>query len=855
MASSGRFFHARESSEILPEKLVLKPNRQKRTALAERSSSQINTENSEQPTIRLVDGSSSPTIYEKTPFPQIQSQVLKPPKTTKHGYTIQNNDSVLHLDERLRDRSSSPKRRSKLLPSALSFRHPNRGSTATTVSNSDTLLNDSLFSPTSNRFSQDGTLRNTPTPQAMEERQREREEEDDQALEEVPKESSTIRPVTGSSGSSQGSNPRNSGILAIHPAFRNDMFPRRDRLSSIQSVDSPSTSSPAISNPEVEGTSSEYSEQFSSSSPSAARSSSYNIIRYATPDDSTSIQYPEVRPPTATSQSTDSVWSSSNNESLPPLTVPRRRLHVYSASAGPVFNPNRPLSTILSEAEPSSRSNTQARFDPGSRTEPGQMRHRRVKTMGSSSFISRTASSQYDATSSSNNSQADLSMLSLMRAQSALPPPLFSSSARNSKYEATSEPPSKETEGEGDDTIAELQDRPALRTKHSGHLIRRGSTSDLPPGTSKSNYTLAEADRTSQGSSIFPQWAKQFYRGRSTINSANASKISLSRPGSPVRMMPWARHRRFDSEWESYDTSGGSVFDSRPETRSDFYSPANSSHFLPSIFRPNTRRRAYTDVTRESHSQSHSSDEYYDQTPSTSSGPRSGPLRRGSSLEITPARPRSADAAAAAAYHPSPLASSPRREKVPRSKKQQGKQRKRTPQGELLRSNTFASSTLRYPSSSLFPPNPTPPHLAPSRRLSHRLSAWRAPSFDEALSTLIISRQNRQILFFCIGFLCPLLWMVGAVLPIPPRPLDARMNSFFGTESEVGASAVEDEGVGARYAVPIDMFDWELERGYLKARWWRNLNRVMSVVGVIVVAVIVSFTPFWGCRASEGIVD
>jgi hypothetical protein len=33
---------------------------------------------------------------------------------------------------------------------------------------------------------------------------------------------------------------------------------------------------------------------------------------------------------------------------------------------------------------------------------------------------------------------------------------------------------------------------------------------------------------------------------------------------------------------------------------------------------------------------------------------------------------------------------------------------------------------------------------------------------------------------------------------------------------------------------------WREERTFLKARWWRMLNRVMSVVGALVVAAIVA---------------
>ena len=33
---------------------------------------------------------------------------------------------------------------------------------------------------------------------------------------------------------------------------------------------------------------------------------------------------------------------------------------------------------------------------------------------------------------------------------------------------------------------------------------------------------------------------------------------------------------------------------------------------------------------------------------------------------------------------------------------------------------------------------------------------------------------------------------------------------------------------------------WREEKSWLKGRWWRSLNRVMSVIGVLVVGAVVS---------------
>ena len=855
MSASGKFFHARQSSELLPERLVLKPSRPKRGALSERSASQINTENGDHPTIRLVDpDSSSPSVYDKTPFPRIPAQVLKPSKSTKHGYTVQNDVGFPSLDARLRERSSSPKRSSKLLPQSLNLQNSNRMSAATTISNADTLFNDSLYSPTSNRFSTDGTLRNTPTPQEMEERERDRERiEALEALEEEAPESTTIRPVTASSTSTE--RPVHSRdpnfLLAQHPAFRQQAPtpPRHGRLSSIESVDTPVSAGLSSESP-VEGPSSEYSSQESSSSPNAGRSDSYNIIQYATSEDNMSVQYAQVRPATAHSQSAASDWSNSGADSLPPLSIARKRMHADTASTRPQMPHGRPLSTIASVSEPSSRSQTRSRFSHGSvdmlrstQRPSQQLRHGRSKTLGSSTYSSLSSGSNFE-TIRSDDSQIDVTQYSMMRAQSAMPTPLFSSSPNLPVYKPQGDSASRDMDGEQDDTIAELQARPVLRGKRSGHLSRGRSTSDPPPGSYRPNQPATENDRTSQGSSIFPSWAKQFYRGRTQLGSANASKISLARSDSqafssrsPVRMMPWAHHRRFESGWESYNTTDQSVFSDRPDTsRSGFsgysHSPASSSHFLPSIFRPYTRRRAYTDITAGSHSQP--SEDFYDESSSSDSGDRGSVVhhRERSSLEITAAPPRPSDDHAV--HHPSPLGSSPNRKQ--RSQRERRRERQRQRQADLPHDPTSGSSQ-RYASTSLSATQiyNTPPHLAPSRRFSNRISAWRAPSFDEALNTLVVSRQNRQILFFCLGFLCPLLWMVAAFLPIPPRPRAIQVNEFVGEEEE------PKTGQGRfSLGVQMEMFDWEQEKRHLKARWWRNLNRVMSFVGVGVVAAIVS---------------
>jgi hypothetical protein len=117
------------------------------------------------------------------------------------------------------------------------------------------------------------------------------------------------------------------------------------------------------------------------------------------------------------------------------------------------------------------------------------------------------------------------------------------------------------------------------------------------------------------------------------------------------------------------------------------------------------------------------------------------------------------------------------------------------------------------------------PHLHPDRRSTARLSAWKAPSFNDGLSSLFSSRENRQILLFGVGFVFPLAWILGALLPLPLRP---ELNK------EATSSQMDVERVMAPTLGPVD------EIRYQKARWWRNLNRIMSVVGVLLIGTIVS---------------
>ncbi|KAI9784994.1 MAG: hypothetical protein M1839_001190 [Geoglossum umbratile] len=118
------------------------------------------------------------------------------------------------------------------------------------------------------------------------------------------------------------------------------------------------------------------------------------------------------------------------------------------------------------------------------------------------------------------------------------------------------------------------------------------------------------------------------------------------------------------------------------------------------------------------------------------------------------------------------------------------------------------------------------PRLHQDRR-AKAMSVWQAPPLKGKSSGGIFGRMNVQIVLFCLGFVFPLAWMIAAFLPLPPYP-----DFMFDTRT----SRLDYEGMIARDAASI-------EKGrYERARWWRNVNRVMSVVGLLIIGAIAALT-------------
>ncbi len=70
--------------------------------------------------------------------------------------------------------------------------------------------------------------------------------------------------------------------------------------------------------------------------------------------------------------------------------------------------------------------------------------------------------------------------------------------------------------------------------------------------------------------------------------------------------------------------------------------------------------------------------------------------------------------------------------------------------------------------------------------------------------------------------------MVASFLPLPPRPVASGEK----TTSRSDVEQAMEQNLG-----PID------EARYQNARWWQYVNRIMSIVGILILITIVSYLP------------
>ncbi|QSZ30706.1 hypothetical protein DSL72_000264 [Monilinia vaccinii-corymbosi] len=126
------------------------------------------------------------------------------------------------------------------------------------------------------------------------------------------------------------------------------------------------------------------------------------------------------------------------------------------------------------------------------------------------------------------------------------------------------------------------------------------------------------------------------------------------------------------------------------------------------------------------------------------------------------------------------------------------------------------------------------PHLRTDRRAA-RQSAWGPPQISFSTEGGFFGRRNIQVVMFITGFLLPLAWMVAAFLPLPKTPFPEMRERGNDTGKLTKLRDAESRGANdyARVFGPLD------EARYESARWWRNLNRWMSAVGLLIIAAII----------------
>ncbi|KAL8756847.1 MAG: hypothetical protein Q9199_002657 [Rusavskia elegans] len=114
------------------------------------------------------------------------------------------------------------------------------------------------------------------------------------------------------------------------------------------------------------------------------------------------------------------------------------------------------------------------------------------------------------------------------------------------------------------------------------------------------------------------------------------------------------------------------------------------------------------------------------------------------------------------------------------------------------------------------------PHLWHDRRNVVRgRSVFRAPSLN-GHSEGPFGPRNVQVLLFPLGFVFPIAWFIAALLPLPRRPVTGGLPE---------ADAAPD------LEKTLCMID---EARYENARWWRNLNRLMCIVGALIIVAIIA---------------
>ncbi|KAK7533978.1 uncharacterized protein J3D65DRAFT_669692 [Phyllosticta citribraziliensis] len=350
------------------------------------------------------------------------------------------------------------------------------------------------------------------------------------------------------------------------------------------------------------------------------------------------------------------------------------------------------------------------------------------------------------------------------------------------------------------------------------------------PGSNSSNTTVVNVART------LPAWARTFY---STTNPSSYSFHAGSSRSQSVTSLgnfhppqtpktPKTPRAKFAID---FNHSNGTTFKSglsRPTSKSNTAqtaSPSSSEFSIARVHRPRNRPHStiYSanldddqlaeafgpdGVPRPSFMPNHHGVALSSLTQESDS--LSGDNSSEMGIQALPEYPRTPDTV----YDPEP---EPRRQRF------------------SVQSNTNTVATLTTWYRSLAPPSPPP-----------------SRTHDDP-------RVDRQLYLFAFGFFFPIAWIVAAFLRLPPPPPSSdpylddlergqddeyRQRASMAAEVHAGRVVEKDLNVpegrpSCGTPIAIRLGEAEAERAFARGRYWRRLNRIMSVVGTSIILLIV----------------
>ena len=460
-----------------------------RKALQQRSASQENVIAS--PTIRIV-AEEGEEVYSKSPFPTLPSQILSP--TYGQAGVSPDQDGVVSDENASTNTHADKSSDDTLIPKPLQPRRSVRASTSTTTSDADTLVASSFVTPSSSRLSQSASPPSTP-PDDSDLLEAKLPPLPEESPPEVDVSRSTIRTVIPSSpneepflstkrsetsiststssdtATSSKRTPNYFVFQSARPSKESSTSPTLKRKRDFSNLKKP-VPKPYESVESIAFSDASYSSLLdrprSVSSPASA---SHATTRTAL-ESGIKIQYPVVRPPSASGS-----WAESSiSHRTPPPKASNPSSSMNESFVRPPQWTSR-LSTIPSESE----RHSQSLDGSGRRSESPSQKRRR--TIGS--VVSSEESAAWTGTSEGSV---------------PIPPPLFHHNNRNIRPLPAIQGRDSE---EGYDTVGELQS-PPLRRQRSGYVSRiksRPASSDSMQSQASQISFLGELS-----------WAKNYYR-------------------------------------------------------------------------------------------------------------------------------------------------------------------------------------------------------------------------------------------------------------------------------------------------------------------------------------------------------